>query len=177
MPNIFQDISKKISDDITVDSNKKIQLRDTGIYLQSSADGTLSLVSDSKILLTGSGTGTDDIKLDGTVTIDEGLYNTQVSITSDTTLGNNVSYIDVDGSSASGSSIVVSIAAPAVGRRLMISNTTGNGTANIVLNSGTWDGTNGTAVLTTGTQLLEVFGVSTSRFMIVENVGSVAFPD
>ena len=41
-------IARQISKTITVFSNKKIQFRDTGIYLQSDADGSLKIVSDRK---------------------------------------------------------------------------------------------------------------------------------
>jgi len=45
---------------LTVSTNKKIQFRDTGIYINSGADGKLTISAD--------GTGSDDITLDGTVT-------------------------------------------------------------------------------------------------------------
>ena len=42
----FQEIHKEIEDDITVDTNKKVYFRDTGLYIQSSADGKLLIASD-----------------------------------------------------------------------------------------------------------------------------------
>lgn len=54
-----------LSDTITVDTDKKIQLRDTGNYIQSPADG--------KVLISADGAGADDITLSGTVTITDTL--------------------------------------------------------------------------------------------------------
>jgi hypothetical protein len=39
-------VSKIIRETLTVSTNKKIQLRDTGVYLQSDADGSLKIASD-----------------------------------------------------------------------------------------------------------------------------------
>lgn len=54
-----------ISGDTTFATDKKLQFRDTGIYLQSGADGKLTISSD--------GSGADDITLSGTVTLDAAL--------------------------------------------------------------------------------------------------------
>lgn len=50
----------EIQDDVTVLTNKKVQFRDNGIYIQSPADGKLKIAAD--------GTGADNITLSGTVT-------------------------------------------------------------------------------------------------------------
>lgn len=49
----------------TVATNQKIQFRDTGIYINSWADGKLTISAD--------GSGTDDITLSGTITLDDDL--------------------------------------------------------------------------------------------------------
>lgn len=54
-----------IGDDVTVATNKKIQLRDTGLFIHSSADG--------KILYSSDGTGADDHTFAGTVTFNDGV--------------------------------------------------------------------------------------------------------
>jgi len=54
-----------LADDILVDTDKKIQFRDTGIYIQSSANGKLTISAD--------GGSTDDITLSGQVTIDDNV--------------------------------------------------------------------------------------------------------
>ena len=50
---------------ITIGTTGKLQLRDTGIYINSGADGKLTIAAD--------GTGADDITLSGSVTITEGI--------------------------------------------------------------------------------------------------------
>jgi hypothetical protein len=54
-----------IDDTITLATNKKVQFRDTGLFINSGADGKLTISSD--------GVGTDDITLSGTVTLDAAL--------------------------------------------------------------------------------------------------------
>lgn len=49
----------------TVATNQKIQFRDTGLFINSGADGKLTISSD--------GSGTDDITLSGTVTLNDDL--------------------------------------------------------------------------------------------------------
>lgn len=63
MVGIFDKVHKKIDSTITVDTNKKIQFRDTGIYIQSNADGKLTISSD--------GGGNDDITLNGGITVSD----------------------------------------------------------------------------------------------------------
>jgi len=55
------DASGNIIDDLLLATNKKIQFRDSGIFIQSGADGKLTIQAD--------GSGADDITLAGTVTI------------------------------------------------------------------------------------------------------------
>ena len=56
----------KFSDDILIDSDEKLQFRDTGIYISSNADGDLDIVSD--------GTAVDSINIEsaGGITLDAG---------------------------------------------------------------------------------------------------------
>ena len=57
--------SKYINKTITVRDDKKIQFRDTGIYIYSSADGVLDIVSDGSINLTGTFGLTGDFTVTG----------------------------------------------------------------------------------------------------------------
>lgn len=57
---VFQEVSRQIGKDITVRADKKIQFRDSGIYIQSSADG--------KLLISADGSSSDDITFSGTTT-------------------------------------------------------------------------------------------------------------
>ncbi|MBR9679208.1 MAG: hypothetical protein GON13_02990 [Nanoarchaeota archaeon] len=49
---VFGPANKKIHKTVTVFSNKKIQFRDTGLYIYSSADGQLDIVADTKVQIT-----------------------------------------------------------------------------------------------------------------------------
>ena len=65
-------ISKKIWQTLTIDTNKKLQLRDTGIYIQSDADGSLKIASDGIFKQVGgtqnlSGAGAVDVTNDLTL--------------------------------------------------------------------------------------------------------------
>jgi hypothetical protein len=70
-------ITKIIKETITLKTNKKIQLRDTGIYLQSDADGSLKIASDGIFKQVGgsssiSGAGAIDVTSDVTLIITTG---------------------------------------------------------------------------------------------------------
>ena len=54
----------------TVATNKKLQFRDTGIYLQSSADGTLDIVSDTTVAISGEITADSSLTVSGVLTTD-----------------------------------------------------------------------------------------------------------
>lgn len=54
-----------ISETITMATDKKVQFRDTGLYINSGADGKLTISAD--------GSGADDITLSGTVTVADTL--------------------------------------------------------------------------------------------------------
>jgi len=57
--------SGEIDATVTLLTDKKLQFRDDGIYIHSGADGKLTIAAD--------GSGTDDITLSGTVTLDAAL--------------------------------------------------------------------------------------------------------
>lgn len=71
-------------------------------------------------------------------------------------------------------SLAMTIAAPAAGRFLVIyqkdSGTSGH---TVTLTSGTYNGTNTVATLNAQNECLVLFGVSATRFVILENLGSV----
>ena len=67
MPNIFQDISKRIVETITMLSDKKLQFRDTGLNIYSSADGQLDIVADTTVALSGAVTADSTIVATSTV--------------------------------------------------------------------------------------------------------------
>lgn len=71
--------------------------------------------------------------------------------------------------------IAATLAAPVAGMPLDIVNTSASGTAahTVKLTAGTFDGTNNTATLNAPDEALYCMGVSSTRFQIVLNVGSV----
>lgn len=84
---VFNPIKRQISEDITVYSDKKIQFRDTGIFIQSSADG--------KLLISSDGTGADDITLTGSVTMTGDFAMTgDLTITGDLTVTGDFAFGD-----------------------------------------------------------------------------------
>lgn len=161
MPNIFQDISKKISDDITVDSNKKIQFRDTGLFIQSNADGQITISSD--------GSGTADVRLSGSLELSQGIKYQSNAYTSASAIDVNDTLVLLTPGT---STVAYSYAAPVPGHKVYFHKTDATGTANVQLTAGTWDGTNGTARFTGQYQTLEVIGVSATRFMILNRASA-----
>ena len=82
------------------------------------------------------------------------------------------SYVELNSSTPL---IAATIAAPAAGRFLVIVQTdAGTAGHTVTLTAGTYDGTNTIATLNAANESLVLFGVSATRFIIVENVGSVA---
>ena len=74
------------------------------------------------------------------------------------------------------SQITVTIAAPVPGKMLVIwQKDAGTAGHTVTLTAGTWDGTNDVATLDAQDECLIVIGVSATRYMIVENIGSIAF--
>jgi len=72
MVGIIGNVSRRILKTLTLFSNKKIQLRDTGIYIQSDADGSMKLASDGIFKQVGgsssiSGAGAIDVTSDVTL--------------------------------------------------------------------------------------------------------------
>jgi len=60
------------SNDIAVDTTQKVQFRDTAIYINSSADGQLDIVSDTTVQIDSGGTITLDADTDGQVAFKDG---------------------------------------------------------------------------------------------------------
>jgi hypothetical protein len=72
--------------------------------------------------------------------------------------------------------LAATIAAPAAGRRLVITQVdAGTDGHTVTLAAGTWNGTNAIATLNAAGESLDVIGLSATRFLIVTNVGAVAF--
>ena len=203
MPNVFGDVTKEIRENITTKSDKKIQFRDSGIYLQSSSDGTLDIVSDTTVALSGAVTMDSTLEVTGALTqtgassftgavnvagsatvanviaCDGIKFRTRaIANTLSATLNSDESFVTIS-PGGTGSVVVCYAGAPAAGKILAVSHIAANtGTAQVVLSPGcTFDGTNGTATLNAANECLVVLGISATRYVILENIGTVAFPD
>lgn len=76
--------------------------------------------------------------------------------------------------------IAATLDAPAIGDELIIVDSSATGTAahTVTLPEGvTWDGTNNTATFDLLGETLHVIAISTTRWLILENIGSVALSD
>lgn len=72
--------------------------------------------------------------------------------------------------------IAATIAKPAPGRFLVITQVdAGTAGHTVTLTAGTFDGTNDVATFDAAGETLVLYGVSESRFVVVENLGTVAF--
>lgn len=88
------------------------------------------------------------------------------------TIRKNASFVDLDGSS---NAVAATLAAPRKGQWLVITHSDSTNNATVTLTAGTWDGTNDVATFADADDTLIVFGISATRFVIVENIGAVAF--
>ena len=93
-------------------------------------------------------------------------------LTASAAIPGNVSYVELNNS---GGVIAATIAAPKAGRFLVITQTdAGTQGHTVTCTLGDFDGTNAIATFNAAEETLVLFGVSATRFVIVENIGSVA---
>lgn len=86
--------------------------------------------------------------------------------------GRSASFIHLNHASTK---IELTIDAPKVGWLLVIAQKdAGTEAHTVTLTSGTWDGSNTILTLNAANEAVVVLGVSATRFVIVENIGSVA---
>lgn len=125
--------------DSTISTTKKLQFRDTGIYIQSPADG--------KIKISADGTGSDDITLSGTVTLGDllttkGIATAHTSKSADyTTTGNDV----IVGVDSSGGAVTITLASATVTAGRMV----------IIKDEGGQAGTNNITIATEGSETID----------------------
>lgn len=84
----------------------------------------------------------------------------------------NDSFIELDGTS---NAVAVTLTAPTKGQWLIVTCPDSTNDCTLTLTSGTFDGTNNIATFADAGDTLVLFGISATRFVIVENIGSVAF--
>lgn len=75
---VFGPVSKTISKTVTVQGNQKVQFRDTGLFIQSDADGSMTISSDGVFKQVGgsqslSGAGAVDVVNDVTLVTSTGV--------------------------------------------------------------------------------------------------------
>lgn len=83
----------------------------------------------------------------------------------------NASFVDLDGSS---NAVAATLAAPRKGQWLIVTHSDSTNNATLTLTAGTFDGTNTIATFADADDTLVLFGLSATRFIIVENIGAVA---
>ena len=99
-----------------------------------------------------------------------GIY-TPTEYTADGAIDSKDTYVELN---SSGTAIAMTIAVPEAGRFLVITQTdAGTDGHTVTLTEGTYDGTNDIATFNAQNETLVLFGISATRFVIVENIGSV----
>ena len=106
-----------------------------------------------------------------------GLFFNKRKYSVSSSLDPDVSYVEIH---ASENHVDITIPAIKEGRFLVVKQTMGEdaseGTARLLLmpDVGTFDGTNHTATFNAANEALVLFAISSTRFIIVENIGSVS---
>ncbi|HBA73468.1 MAG TPA: hypothetical protein DCZ63_15135 [Geobacter sp.] len=134
-------------------------------------DALLAANSDKRVASQKAVKGYIDTQLDGFLT-PEGLVFPESIVTASGALPDD-SFVQLNLASAG---LAMTLATPTKGRFLVITQIdAGTHGHTVTLGAGTWDGTNDVATFNAPGETLVVFGVSNTRFVIVENIGSVAF--
>lgn len=90
----------------------------------------------------------------------------------DGVVDDSVSFVELHGSAVG---VDVVLAAPTPGRFLVIHCSDSTNDCTATLSAGTFDGTNDVATFADAGDCLVLFGVSATRYIILENIGAVAF--
>jgi hypothetical protein len=100
-----------------------------------------------------------------------GLEISATELTESGAIPEDVSYVELNHATVK---IEATIAAPAPGRLLIITQKdAGTAGHTVTLTAGDFDGTNEIATFNAAEETLVLFGVSATRFVILENIGSV----
>lgn len=134
---------------------------------------TSALLSDKAVLVRG-GDQVKNIALSALLGSMAGLFFKQYTYTAAGAIDANANFVVINSATPS-TAIALTIAAPAAGRFLVITQqdegTAGN---TVTLTAGTFDGVHNLATFDAKDETLILFGVSTTRFVVWENIGSVA---
>ena len=104
----------------------------------------------------------------------KGSFQSPQVVTTNEAINADVSYVEIANATPA-TIIALTIAAPAAGRLLVITQT-GSGTSDdtVTLSSGTYNGSGTIATFNAKNETLVLFGIAADRFAIVENIGSIA---
>ena len=107
----------------------------------------------------------------GTITSGTFLDFAATELTATGAISASVSYVELNHASVA---IAATIAAPSAGRFLVITQTdAGTAGHTVTLTAGTYDGSNNVATFNAQNETLVLFAISATRFVVVENIGSV----
>ena len=87
------------------------------------------------------------------------------------TVKSNSSYIELDGTE---NTVAATLAAPRKGQWLIVTCTNASNNCTLTLTVGDFDGTNNVATFNAAEETLVLFGINATRFIIIENIGSVS---
>lgn len=109
----------------------------------------------------------------GAATINQLAFPSQDITTTGTAISSTVTHVQLDKSDGV---LASTLAAPSTGRLLIITQVdAGTSGHTVTLSSGTWDGTNPIATFNAKGETLVVLGLNAARFLVLVNLGSVAF--
>ena len=100
LPEILANGNTTGANDIAVDTDQKIQFRDTAIYINSSADGQLDIVADTEIQIAATTVDLNgNLDVSGTLGVTGVLTGTSLDISGDIDVDGttNLDVVDIDG--------------------------------------------------------------------------------
>jgi hypothetical protein len=102
----------------------------------------------------------------------KGLVFEKKRFIADGSVDDSISFVELHGSATG---VDVTLPAPLPGRFLVISCSDSTNDCTATLAAGTFDGTNDVATFADAGDALVLFGVSATRYIIIENIGTVTF--
>lgn len=131
---------------------------------------TFGNASADTLTVTGTATFAEDVAASKKITC-LGLFNTATELTVSGAIPTNASYVELN---CNGTAIAATVAAPAAGRLLVVTQTDeGTDGHTVTLTAGTLDGSNTIGTFNAQHETLALYGISATRFVILENIGAV----
>jgi len=158
--NVTFGTDKGFASDVLIDTDKKIEFRDSGIYINSGTDGKLTISAD--------GTGNDDITLSGTVVVGGGVALAHISKDTNYTTTADDCIVGVD-STGGAVTITLGSASVAAGKIVVIKDAGGGASSNNITidteGSETIDGSASTSI-TSDNGVVRLYSDGTNWFII-----------